>query len=71
MAGVIRGRSPLILAVKDARQLCCGVVHLQFIGIVLFGVCKTLRDHAIVEGTVDVFCENLEEAVGYIRALTR
>jgi len=27
MAGVIRGRSPLILAVEDAPQLCCGVVH--------------------------------------------
>jgi len=27
MAGVIRGRSPLILAVEDAPQLCCGVIH--------------------------------------------
>jgi len=27
MAGVIRGRNPLILAVHDAPQLCCGVVH--------------------------------------------
>jgi len=27
MAGVIRGRSPLILAFENAPQLCCGVVH--------------------------------------------
>jgi len=27
MAGVIRGQSPLILAVEDAPQLCCGVIH--------------------------------------------
>jgi len=25
--GVIRGQSPLILAVEDAPQLCCGVIH--------------------------------------------
>ncbi len=29
MAGVIRGRSPLILVFEDAPQLCCGVVHLD------------------------------------------
>ena len=28
--GVIRGQSPLILAVEDAPQLCCGVIHLVF-----------------------------------------
>jgi len=32
MAGVIRELNPLILAVEDAPQLCCGVVHSPFKG---------------------------------------